>query len=106
MFIKQIGLHEALRLAAEGKEVKVLVQAGQRDDWASIEPNTLENLLANVLFFRDEPAMEESEFLGLIPESGENPSPSLDLLEQIKKLPPAPVGKPASVWVPVKNGSR
>lgn len=61
MFVKQIDMTEALRLAAQGQEIKVLVPTGPGAGWESLEPDTLKNMLADVLFFRNEPAMDNCE---------------------------------------------
>ena len=58
MFVKQIDMKEAFRLADKGIEVKVLVPTGPGNGWCSMEPDTLQNMLADVLFFRNEPTME------------------------------------------------
>ena len=62
MFVKQIDMKEAFRLADKGIEVKVLVPTGLGNGWLSMEPDTLQNMLAGVLFFRNEPAMVKPEF--------------------------------------------
>lgn len=56
MFVKQIDMKEAFWLADKGIEVKVLVPTGPGNGWCSMEPDTLQNMLADVLFFRNEPA--------------------------------------------------
>lgn len=58
MFVKQIDMKEAFRLADKGIEVKVLVPMEPGDGWTGMVPDTLQNMLADVLFFRNEPAME------------------------------------------------
>lgn len=62
MLVKQIDLKEALRLAAKGMEIKVLVPTGPGTGWESLEPDTLQNMLADVLFFRNEPGLPSPEF--------------------------------------------
>lgn len=57
MYIKQIDMAEAFRLAAKGTEIKTLVPTGPGSGWDSMMPDTLQNMLADVLFFRPEPAM-------------------------------------------------
>lgn len=62
MFVKQIDMEEAFWLADKGIEVKVLVPMEPGDGWTGMTPDTLQNMLADVLFFRNEPAMEMPEF--------------------------------------------
>lgn len=76
MFVKQIELQEALRLAGNGKEVQILAPStSEPQKWTDYEPDTLQNLLSGCLFFRAEPAMEVSEFGEALQASGENPPP-------------------------------
>lgn len=58
MFVKQIDMKEAFRLAAAGREIKILVPRSGDGSWGSMLPDTLQNILADVMFFRQEPAME------------------------------------------------
>lgn len=58
MFVKQIDMKTALELAAKGVEIKALVPTGPGTGWESMEPDTLQNILADVMFFRNEPALE------------------------------------------------
>lgn len=78
MFVKQIDFDEAMRLAGNGMEIKTLVPTGPGSGWESFEPDTLQNMLADVLFFRTEPAMENS---------------SLEEVQPAKKKPAVPVKK-------------
>lgn len=64
MFVKQIDLKEALRLAHKDQEVKILVPSPD-GDWEDMYPTTLQSMLDGCLFFRQEPAMEKSEFDGV-----------------------------------------
>lgn len=74
MFVKQIELQEALRLAGNGKEVQILIPSTPKPEkWTDYEPDTLQNLLSGCLFFRAEPAMKASEFGDALQESGKNP---------------------------------
>ena len=59
MFVKQITLEEALRLAANGNEVMALVPGEEKSDWREMIPDTLQNMLSGVMFFRREPALEK-----------------------------------------------
>lgn len=61
MFVKQIDMKEAFRLAEKGIEVKVLVPMEPGDGWTGMVPDTLQNMLEDVLFFRNEPAMEKPD---------------------------------------------
>lgn len=57
MFIKQITQNEALSLAT--KEIEVMVLApGEEGGWGNMTPDTLQNLLSGLMFFRREPALE------------------------------------------------
>lgn len=60
MFVRQIDLNEALRLAANGVEVKALIP--NPNGWEEYAPSTLQGMLEDVMFFRTEPAEENSEF--------------------------------------------
>ena len=59
MFVKQITMEEALRLAANGNEVMTLVPGEEKSDWREMIPDTLQNMLSGVMFFRREPALEK-----------------------------------------------
>lgn len=73
MFVKQIELQEALRLAGNGKEVQILAPSTlEPQKWTDYEPDTLQNLLAGCLFFRAE---EASKSGAALQESDENPPP-------------------------------
>ena len=55
MFVKQIDMNEALRLASKGMEILVMVPSGDRDvSWEEHMPDTLQNLLEGCMFFRKE----------------------------------------------------
>lgn len=59
MFVKQIDMNEALRLASKGMEILVMVPSGDRDvSWEEHMPDTLQNLLEGCMFFRKEPAAD------------------------------------------------
>lgn len=59
MFVKQITQGEALKLAAGGKEVMVMIPDSEREViWGNMTPDTLQNLLRGLMFFRREPALE------------------------------------------------
>ena len=57
MFVKQITMEEALRLAANGNEVMTLVPGEEECDWREMMPDTLQNMLSRVMFFRGEPGI-------------------------------------------------
>ena len=62
MFVKQIDMIEALRLAAVGQEINIMPpNASEPKRWADYSPDTLQNLLEGCLFFRNEPAMDNFE---------------------------------------------
>lgn len=71
MFIKQIDMKTALELAAEGREIKVLIPAGPEAEWEGMMPDTIQHLLEGVMFFRDEPALEKEIPPPHAPESGQ-----------------------------------
>lgn len=58
MIVKQIDQKTALELAAKGREVMVLIPAGETEGWKDMMPDTLQNMLEGCMFFRREPAME------------------------------------------------
>lgn len=59
MYVKQIGMEEALRLASKGREIMVMVPgAGDAGGWKDYMPDTLADMLEGCMFFREEPAME------------------------------------------------
>lgn len=103
MFVKQIELNEALKLAAEGKEVKVLVPAGPELGWRSYTPDTLRDMLEGCLFFRNGEEMAGEEFEAAVQER-DLQIRSDALMEKIQRIPQAPKNQPASVWVPVSAG--
>ncbi|WP_242828128.1 hypothetical protein [Enterocloster clostridioformis] len=62
MFVKQIDMIEALRLAAVGQEINIMApNTSEPKRWADYSPDTLQNLLEVCLFFRNEPAMDNFE---------------------------------------------
>lgn len=77
MFVKQITLEEALRLAANGNEVMALVPGEEKSDWREMIPDTLQNMLSGVVFFRREPALEKPMI-----DSEEDPPPNQELMKQ------------------------
>ena len=58
MIVKQIDQKTALELAAKGREVMVLIPAGETEGWKDMMPDTLQNMLEGCMFFRREPEME------------------------------------------------
>ena len=77
MIVKQIDMETAFQLAAKGMEIKVLVPTDLDNRWESMEPDTLQNMLADVLFFRQEPALEKQTPEELFNQEPESP-PSAD----------------------------
>ena len=95
MFVKQIDMAKALELAAKGMEIKVLAPIGQEGGWENLVPDTLQNMLGGVMFFRQEPALEK-EILPAV--SGDAPEPPVektlsDLTKELKQARPAAKGK-------------
>lgn len=58
MFVKQIAQNEALSLAAKGVEIMIMVPDSENNVWGGMTPDTLQNLLSGLMFFRREPALE------------------------------------------------
>lgn len=90
MFVKQIDMAKALELAAKGMEIKVLAPIGQEGGWENLVPDTLQNMLGGVMFFRTEPALEK-EILPVV--SGEESEPPAekslsDLTKELKQARP------------------
>lgn len=61
MLVKQIDTEEALRLASQRMEIKVLMPGGPETGWKDLTPETLQSMLEGCLFFRDEAAVEKQE---------------------------------------------
>lgn len=58
MFVKQIGLKEAMELAAKGREVMVMAPSiPEPKQWGDYRPDTVQGMLSGCMFFRREPAM-------------------------------------------------
>ncbi len=98
MFVKQIDMKTAFELASRGMEIKTMVPIGPGTGWMSMEPDTLQNMLSDVLFFRQEPAMEvlmvKAEMEGPAPGKEEGAAGGIAL------------NRPPALWVPVPNGKR
>lgn len=60
MFIKQISKEEALQLASKGQDIMIMVPGEGDGSWSDMVPDTLQNLLAGLMFFRKEPTLENS----------------------------------------------
>lgn len=78
MFVKQIGLNEALKLAAKGKEIYVL-SPKNGGAWKDLVPDTLQNMLDGCLLFRREPAMESSNLMDVLQEDKNPPNTDGDV---------------------------
>lgn len=58
MLVKQIGLKEAMELAAKGREVMVMAPSiPEPKQWGDYCPDTVQGMLSGCMFFRREPAM-------------------------------------------------
>lgn len=101
MFIKQISKEEALQLASKGQDIMIMVPGEGDGSWSDMVPDTLQNLLAGLMFFRKEPALENS-----ILEGNNPPPPMQKIMETLRNLPEAPKNQPPTVWLPVPNGKR
>lgn len=53
--LKQIPIDEALRRFVAGERVLCLVPGTDADDWANYMPQTLDDILRDVIAFADEP---------------------------------------------------
>ena len=73
MFVKQIDLQEAFKLAGKGKEIYVL-SPQNGGAWKDLVPDTLQNMLDGCLLFRREPAMESSGLLDALQEDKNPPT--------------------------------
>lgn len=63
MFVKQIGLKEAMELAAKGREVMVMAPSiPEPKQWGDYCPDTVQGMLSGCMFFRREPAMANPGF--------------------------------------------
>lgn len=59
MYVKQIGMEEALRLASKGREIMVMAPGIEgKNGWKDHVLGTLAEMLEGCMFFREEPAME------------------------------------------------
>ena len=68
MFVKQIDMIEALRLAAVAQEINIMApNTPEPKRWEDYSPDTLQNLLGGCLFFRNEPAMDNSRLEQMMP---------------------------------------
>ena len=71
MFVKQIDMIEALRLAAV-----MAPNTPEPKRWEDYSPDTLQNLLDGCLFFRNEPATDNSRLEQMMPPIDKNKSGS------------------------------
>ena len=100
MFVKQIDMIEALRLAAVGQEINIMApNTSEPKRWAEYSPDTLQNLLEGCLFFRNEPAMDNFELERMMRGA---PPP----LTKIKADPGIPAWKIGPQWTVIPNGPR
>ncbi len=100
MFVKQIDMIEALRLAAVGQEINIMApNTSEPKRWADYSPDTLQNLLEGCLFFRNEPAMDNFELERMMRGA---PPP----LTKIKADPGIPAWKIGPQWTVIPNGPR
>lgn len=100
MFVKQIDMIEALRLAAVGQEINIMApNTSEPKRWADYSPDTLQNLLEGCLFFRNEPAMDNFELERMM--RGAPPQ-----LTKIKADPGIPAWRIGPQWTVIPNGPR
>lgn len=124
MFVKQIGMKEALRLASNGREIFLMApmaEGRKATDWGDYTPDTLQHLLEGCLFFRKELAAElwdeldegsvvslggqTSKYPAMVPgnktnESQEGRTVTLD--EQLQSPLEEPKNRPPDVWIPAR----
>ena len=97
MFVKQIDMIESLRLAAVGQEINIMApntpEPKRRENYS---PDTLQNLLDGCLFFRNEPATDNSRLEQM----------NAPLLTKIKADPGIPAWKIGPQWTVIPNGPR
>lgn len=106
MFVKQITQEEALKLAADGKEVMVMIPDSEREAvWGDMTPDTMQNLLSGLMFSG---GSQRLKILSLRTRRKSAPPPTSQqsLLEVLQELPLVPTNQPPTVWVPVKRGKR
>lgn len=97
MFVKQIDMIEALRLAAVGQEINIMApNTPEPKRWENYSPDTLQNLLDGCLFFRNEPATDNSRLEQM----------NAPLLTKIKADPGIPAWKIGPQWMVIPNGPR
>lgn len=97
MFIKQISKDEALQLASKGQDILIMVPGEGDGSWNDMVPDTLQNLLAGLMFFRKEPALENQ----ILEE--DNTPPDAKVIETLRNLPEAPQNQPPTVRLPVQK---
>lgn len=73
MFVKQIDMQTALKLAASGREIKLLLPSAAGSEWTDFAPDTLQSVLEGCIFFRDEPAAASEEFEEAVQEMASAP---------------------------------
>lgn len=104
MYVKQIGMEEALMLASKGREIMVMVPGFPSENrWRDYILNTLADMLEGCMFFREEPAMEVWDGLE---EAKMVSSRGAMLREQIAGLPEASANQPPDVWVDSGKGKQ
>ena len=75
MFVIQIDMIEALRLAAVGQEIDIMApNTPEPKQWMDYSPDTLQNLLGGCLFFQNEPATDNSRLEQMMPPIDKNKS--------------------------------
>ncbi|RHO84594.1 hypothetical protein DW058_02575 [Clostridiaceae bacterium AF42-6] len=97
MFIKQISKDEALQLASKGQDILIMVPGEGDGSWNDMVPDTLQNLLAGLMFFRKEPALENQ----ILEE--DNTPPDAKVIETLRNLPEVPQNQPPTVRLPVQK---
>lgn len=80
--VKQITQDEALKLVTEGTEVMVMTPGTNGCDWKEMMPDTLQNLLSGLMYFRKEDPYAPAGTADEAAEDEETPPPS-DIKENI-----------------------
>ena len=105
MYVKQVSMEEALRLASKGREIMVMAPGIEGENgWKDHMPDTLAGMLDGCMFFRDEPAMKAwdgTEEARVVAYGGE-----ALLRGQIAGLPEAPANQPPDVWADSGKGKQ
>jgi len=102
--LQEMELRKALKAFAGGKNVMVLQPMFNGCELKNVQVSSLDDWFKDCRLLVDVPATVNPEFEEAV-QTKNTTSPSR-LMDQIQNLPTAPKNKPASVWVPVPNGTK